>query len=493
MTTASHKGIYIADLAPGVPLTPSVFVVKGVRILPPDSSRPRVELTLSDRTGECKAKIWRPSDAQIAWLNGGNRLHSLFTVRGTTTDDPKWGRQILLDACEPLVDVPLDLTPFLAPPSAGLKDDWAQFTEIGRAIGNSHLRLLLRELFPAAVQEQFRACPAAQSVHHAHPGGLLRHTVEVALLCYDVCDLYPYLKRDLLVVGALVHDYGKLFGYESALAGGGYTDSEILIGHVCEGAFRVRAAAERINDFPPGLSMELHHLVLSHHGLPEHGAAKPPMFGEAWALHLCDHLSAVLTQYEAETGRMRATGQKHVRKYDRDIFAGDLGLDALDLAGVDSQSAAARKMLTDPFSEPILPPPAPATGTVRLPLLGWVAAGGGAQGSATAAETAEWRDVILPPGGADFLLRVVGDSMIGAGILPRDILLIRRTDDAPRPGDIVIAALADGSEGGVVKRFALSATGAPVLVSENEAYPPIPVTGETRFQGRVTCLLREFG
>ena len=67
-----------------------------------------------------------------------------------------------------------------------------------------------------------------------------------------------------------------------------------------------------------------------------------------------------------------------------------------------------------------------------------------------------------------FLLRVRGDSMIGAGILPGDLVLVRPQAHAAA-GDIIVALL---GEDATVKRLSI-VDGTPVLAPENSAYQPI--------------------
>jgi repressor LexA len=84
-----------------------------------------------------------------------------------------------------------------------------------------------------------------------------------------------------------------------------------------------------------------------------------------------------------------------------------------------------------------------------------------------------------------FLLRVRGDSMLGAGILPGDIVIVRR-QQAASPGDIVVALL---GEEATIKRLA-TIEGAPVLRPENAAYQPI--RAEFQIAGRVIGLMRAY-
>jgi repressor LexA len=108
----------------------------------------------------------------------------------------------------------------------------------------------------------------------------------------------------------------------------------------------------------------------------------------------------------------------------------------------------------------------------RLPLLGRVAAGG----PLLAEENVE--DVVAVPesigGGADFLLTIHGDSMIEAGILDGDTIVVQRRDDA-RDGDVVVALVGDDetADEATVKTFYREADGRIRLQPENAALEPI--------------------
>lgn len=87
---------------------------------------------------------------------------------------------------------------------------------------------------------------------------------------------------------------------------------------------------------------------------------------------------------------------------------------------------------------------------------------------------------------ATFFVRVTGDSMIGAGIHPDDLLIV---DRALEPVDRkVVIAVVDGNL--TVKRFRLRG-GRVFLEAENDAYPPQEMKGEMGFQvwGVVTSVI----
>jgi repressor LexA len=108
----------------------------------------------------------------------------------------------------------------------------------------------------------------------------------------------------------------------------------------------------------------------------------------------------------------------------------------------------------------------------RLPLLGRIAAG-----SPLLAEENVEDEVAVPEalgGAADFLLTVQGDSMIEAGILDGDTLVVRKQDDAHN-GDVVVALVGDdeGADEATVKTFHREPDGRVRLQPENSALEPI--------------------
>ncbi len=124
--------------------------------------------------------------------------------------------------------------------------------------------------------------------------------------------------------------------------------------------------------------------------------------------------------------------------------------------------------------------------TRNVPLIGRIAAGA----PILAAEDVE--DVMALPtnlvgDGPVFMLRVKGDSMIDAGILDGDYVVVRRQDHA-RDGEI-IAALVDGEEA-TVKRLRRR-DGKVMLISENPSYEPMVFERDVDVIGKVVTVLRK--
>ncbi len=160
----------------------------------------------------------------------------------------------------------------------------------------------LRKLVEAILQKyrkQLLTLPAARHNHHAFVGGWLEHTLSVTRTAVYLADKYidyypeltPPLDKSLAVVGAILHDIGKLRELEQRPEGAVYTAEGALIGHMLSGRDIVREEAAHC-PLPGDMLLRLEHLVISHQRLPEWGAPKPPMTPEAMLVHYADDLDA---------------------------------------------------------------------------------------------------------------------------------------------------------------------------------------------------------
>jgi 3'-5' exoribonuclease len=113
---------------------------------------------------------------------------------------------------------------------------------------------------------------------------------------------YPQVDRDLLLMGAFLHDIGKVdeLSYQRDLA---YTDAGQLIGHSAMALSlldtKVREAEKLAGEpIPEETVLRIKHMLVSHHGEYEYGAPKLPMTLEAVALYCLDNLDAKLNSFE---------------------------------------------------------------------------------------------------------------------------------------------------------------------------------------------------
>ena len=213
-------------------------------------------------------------------------------------------------------------------------------------------------------------------------------------------------------------------------------------------------------------------------------------FAEAQVLAQCDLISARVFEFSEAVRNAEGhlsvwlSGKEYVQ-----VYTGDLGLQEIEFLPTPPKAVPTFTTYSE-TSAPTLP----IFNTVRMPIKALVAAGSPEQGSAE--EDEETREVVPPACGADFLVRVTGDSMADEGIREQDLLFVKKIE-VPRDGDIVIAHM--GASGEVVKRFRYDPTKTADhekkwLESENSAkdYPNLPIDNDTRIRGKVVGLLRDF-
>ena len=151
--------------------------------------------------------------------------------------------------------------------------------------------MLLRHL------AEFQQIPAAKSVHHGFLRGLLMHTVDMLTMAEFLAAQYrAVIDRDLLLAGTLLHDFAKAkeFAFSELGLVTGYSTKGQLLGHLVMGAQEAADTAKE-RGIPDDKSTLLQHMILSHHGEPEFGAAVRPLFAEA---ELLSHIDAIDSRME---------------------------------------------------------------------------------------------------------------------------------------------------------------------------------------------------
>jgi len=155
--------------------------------------------------------------------------------------------------------------------------------------------------------DRFRRAAAARVHHHAHRGGLLRHTAQMMRSADALSGVYPELNRDLLLAGALFHDTGKLWemcppelGFEMPREIRGELLGHISIGIELVNTLWRKLPLEEWKSLSPAseeVRLHLLHLVAAHHGELQFGSPVEPKTPEAVALHFVDNMDARLEMF----------------------------------------------------------------------------------------------------------------------------------------------------------------------------------------------------
>ncbi len=255
-------------------------------------------LTLQDKTGSIDAKIWDPDSAGIGDFE---ELDYVFVVGEVTSFQGRLQMNIKqLRKCREGEYDPADYLPVS---ERNIDEMMSVVLKYIDSVKDPYMQQLLRAFF---VEDEdfvsaFRFSSAAKSIHHGFVGGLLEHTLGVTNLCHFYCRNYPYLKRDLLITAALLHDIGKVREL-SAFPRNDYTDEGQFIGHIVIGVSMIDEKLREIPDFPAMEAMELRHCILAHHGEMEFGSPKKPAIIEAAALHMADNTDAKLEMFKEALG-----------------------------------------------------------------------------------------------------------------------------------------------------------------------------------------------
>jgi len=273
-----------------------VYAVSEKQLRPNKKGNLYLQFNLSDKTGSITGFIWSVTDVSAYDFENGDYIRA----EGTTQ---RFQGTLQLIATR-LTKVPsdsVDSTEFARLQIVDVSKAQNRLRELLRSITDPSLRnladcFLIDDTFLA----QFSKTPAGIKLHHAYSGGLLEHSLQMMETAVRIAELYPVLNRDLLLMGAFVHDIGKT----KELAIGNelyYTDQGQMLGHSFLGVEILNekiAEAEKLagEPFDAETAMLLKHMLISHHGTYENQCTKLPMCLEAITLHFIDSIDSKIAE-----------------------------------------------------------------------------------------------------------------------------------------------------------------------------------------------------
>lgn len=172
------------------------------------------------------------------------------------------------------------------------------------AFKNDDIRIITHKVFNDQTQH-LTYFPAAKKHHHAIKGGLLFHLYSMLRIGKSLAGIYPFINRDLLYAGIILHDIGKINEMVSDENGSvsDYTPEGKLLGHITQEIVALEMVGQELGTDTECL-MLLKHMILSHHHEPEYGSPKRPMFPEAELLHHIDMIDARMYTMEQAINRV---------------------------------------------------------------------------------------------------------------------------------------------------------------------------------------------
>lgn len=283
MASGDQTATEVSALRPGQDVD-AVFACTRKDRLVTRSGAPYLALELRDRSGAVSARAFQNADALAGRFERGD----LVRVRGRVQ---RFRDELAVEVVA--IDRAGDADPSRFLPTAYRDlDELDGFLEhlCGEVYDRGYRALLERLLGDAQLRAAWRLAPCSRAGHHAYVGGLLEHTVAVATLAHEVCQLHPRLNSDLLLTAALTHDLGRTreFTYGAEI---GLTEEGRLLGHIVIGERLLAQQGAGVLDAERSLALA--HCVLCHHGP---GSAPGGRFAslEALALYRLNAVDAAI-------------------------------------------------------------------------------------------------------------------------------------------------------------------------------------------------------
>ena len=276
----------------------AVFLVHSKEVRQKRTGEPYLCLQLGDRSGEVEARMWDnvPDVMDTFDRDDFVKVKGLFQLYNNRP-------QLTIHKMRRVLDHEVDFADFFPASERHPDEMWAELRRTVAELENEHIRRLLDAfLDDPEIAPRYRIAPAAKTIHHAFRSGLLEHVLSLCALARRVADHYPWIDRELLVAGAVLHDIGKIheLSYERGFS---YTAEGQLLGHIAIGVRMMSEKLQAFPDFPPPLRNLLEHIILSHHGQLEFGSPKTPVFPEALLFHFLDDMDSKMECMRALLGK----------------------------------------------------------------------------------------------------------------------------------------------------------------------------------------------
>jgi 3'-5' exoribonuclease len=261
-------------------------------------------LELTDKTLSLSANVWENFSKMYTEIKTGDVVKVIGSM-----DDYQGVPQIKINSIK-TADPADKLSPadFLARSKRNVEEMKNELITRIQKIKNSKLKMLMDQFFNEKNLLKFTAAPAGKYWHHSYLNGLLEHSLELIRICDLMCDIHPEINRDLVICGALMHDYGKTeeLSFDSSFE---YTTRGKLIGHIVISAMLINEGCKKIPDFPNDLRDCLLHIILSHQGKLEFASPVLPKTLEAITLYQADELSAKVNAYKSALSEIKEKGK----------------------------------------------------------------------------------------------------------------------------------------------------------------------------------------
>lgn len=273
----------IIDLKKAVQSAEEVSIVGKINTINESTTRdgqPFISVNIEDATGSVTGRLWNTKEHRF-------EKGTVFEVTGTMSEYN--GRlQLIVSDYVQILDEAIVSSFFTSAPRS---KEWIieHIEYYINQISDGEYQQIVRTLL-TQYHTEFFDYPAATQNHHAYLQGLSFHTVSMCQLAESIMPRYEMFDASLVYAGILLHDLGKIVELSDA-KGPEYTTEGKLLGHLVLGAQWAKETAETLG-VDAEKSLLLQHLIISHHGRREWGAAQVPQTAEAELLYFIDNLDS---------------------------------------------------------------------------------------------------------------------------------------------------------------------------------------------------------
>lgn len=284
----------IADMAVGDKVE-GFYALKDAALKTSVAGKPFFSGLIADRSGSIDVKVW---DYSGPVGMEPSHVGQVVKVRGEVTEfkgslQMNVARIRLAESTDQY-----DLSNLVPVAPIDLEAAYAGVEAAVASLEDADYRRVAQQML-ARHKDTFRTIPAAKSVHHSFLSGLLMHTANMVRIADFLAGIYPdIIDRSLLITGTLLHDFAKEteFAFSELGLVTDYSMKGQLLGHLVMGAQEVAQVCTDLG-IPQEKSILLQHMILSHHGEPDFGAAVRPMFAEAELLSNIDLIDSRMEIY----------------------------------------------------------------------------------------------------------------------------------------------------------------------------------------------------
>jgi 3'-5' exoribonuclease len=275
-----------------------LFVLAEKILLQKKDGNNYLNVVLSDRSGRIKGVVWDNVEEIASLVKPGD----VVQVKAAAAEY-RGALQLVVKTMTAVTVESGDFSDFIPTTARDIDAMFERVVALSDSLSPDYFKALFQAFWKDdAFVDKFKAAPAAKKMHHAYLGGLLEHTLSMAVLADKIAGHYSGVDRDLLVAGALLHDIGKIseFRWDIHID---YSNEGRLLNHITIGVRMVEDKIRAIRDFPEDKALLLKHMVVSHHGSREFGSPEPPKTIEAVLLNYIDEIDSKVQGIREFMGR----------------------------------------------------------------------------------------------------------------------------------------------------------------------------------------------